>query len=191
MSARDDILRHSGVLATADAEIATLLDRHRAEALREAADAVDATDLPDWYGTVDLFENGAQWATSELRRMADGKKRLSIPAIVVLCGSTRFWDQLAAAAWHETLAGRIVVRPDVDMKRPGAAYDDHDAVKTDLDELHRAKIRLADEVLVVNPGGYIGDSTRREIAYALELGKPVRYTHPDVEFDPDAQGGAR
>ncbi|MET7989220.1 MULTISPECIES: hypothetical protein [unclassified Streptomyces] len=27
------------------------------------------------------------------------------------------------------------------------------------------------------PGGYIGESTRREIAYARRLGKPIRYTH--------------
>ncbi|MET7853107.1 hypothetical protein ABZT48_33855 [Streptomyces avermitilis] len=47
-----------------------------------------------------------------------------------------------------------------------------------LDGLHRRKIDLADDVLVVNPGGYIGDSTRSEIDYARALGKPVRYTHP-------------
>ncbi|MEV4808101.1 hypothetical protein AB0K18_49650 [Nonomuraea sp. NPDC049421] len=50
-----------------------------------------------------------------------------------------------------------------------------------LDDLHRAKIRLADEVLVV--GDYIGDSTRAEIAYARSLGKPVRFTHPEVDLD--------
>ncbi|MGW2591732.1 hypothetical protein ACWCXC_15915 [Streptomyces sp. NPDC001515] len=51
--------------------------------------------------------------------------------------------------------------------------------KARLDGLHRAKIRLADEVLVV--GDYIGDSTRAEIAYARSLGRPVRFTHPDVD----------
>jgi hypothetical protein len=47
-----------------------------------------------------------------------------------------------------------------------------------LDDLHRHKIDLADEVLIVNPDGYIGDSTRSEIDYARARGKPVRYTHP-------------
>ncbi len=28
------------------------------------------------------------------------------------------------------------------------------------------------------PDGYIGDSTRAEIAYARNLGKPIRFTHP-------------
>ena len=85
-------------------------------------------------------------------KLADAKRRLNIPRITVICGSTRFWQQMADAAWAETLNGRIVVRPDVDMKRPGAGYADAAGVKVDLDELHRAKIRLADEVLVVCGG---------------------------------------
>ena len=40
------------------------------------------------------------------------------------------------------------------------------------------KIDLADRVLVVNPGGYVGESTSREIAYARETGKPVSFTEP-------------
>lgn len=47
-----------------------------------------------------------------------------------------------------------------------------------LDSLHRSKIDLADRVLVVNPGGYLGESTRSEIAYAQALGKPVAFTDP-------------
>lgn len=112
-------------------------------------------------------------------KLADAKRRLNIPTIVVICGSTRFWEDMAAAAWAETLAGRIVVKPDVDMKRPGDGYADAAAVKTDLDELHRAKIRLADEVLVV--GDYVGQSTTAEIAYARKLRKPIRFTHPEID----------
>jgi len=45
-----------------------------------------------------------------------------------------------------------------------------------LDELHRRKIDLSDRVIVVSdPTGYIGESTRAEIAYAEGLGMPVRY----------------
>jgi hypothetical protein len=54
-----------------------------------------------------------------------------------------------------------------------------EALKVRLDDQHRQKIRLADRVLVV--GDYIGNSTRAEIAYARELGKPVRFTHPEVD----------
>ena len=35
------------------------------------------------------------------------------------------------------------------------------------------KIDLADAIFVVDPGGYIGESTTREIEYARSAGKPV------------------
>jgi hypothetical protein len=113
-------------------------------------------------------------------KLADAKKLLSLPRIVVICGSTRFMTDL-----RETKAGKIVVKPGCDMKSPREPWSgpvEAEALKARLDDLHRAKIRLADEVLVV--GDYIGDSTRAEIAYARSLGKPVRFTYPEV--DPDA-----
>ncbi|MFE6720979.1 hypothetical protein ACFVDU_25760 [Streptomyces albidoflavus] len=115
-------------------------------------------------------------------RLADAKKLLSLPHIVVICGSTRFMTQMNEADLRETAAGRIVVKPGCDMKSPHALWSDPveaEALKARLDDLHRAKIRLADEVLVV--GDYIGDSTRAEITYARSLGKPVRFTHPEVD----------
>ncbi|WP_275293191.1 hypothetical protein [Amycolatopsis sp. La24] len=97
------------------------------------------------------------------------------PLVVCLCGSTRFMDAIALVAQGETLAGRIVVRPEVvsSDRSPGGATLDA-AAKERLDRLHRAKIRLADEVVFVAPGGYMGPSTRAELAYALDLDKPIR-----------------
>ncbi|CAM5232906.1 hypothetical protein GCM10010329_62770 [Streptomyces spiroverticillatus] len=118
-------------------------------------------------------------------RLTDAKKLLDLPRIVVICGSTRFMAEMAEADLRETTTGKIVVKPGCDMKSPHALWSDPaeaDQLKARLDDLHRAKIRLADEVLVV--GDYIGDSTRAEIAYARSLGRPVRFTHPEV--DPDA-----
>lgn len=115
-------------------------------------------------------------------KLASAKECLNIPPIVVICGSTRFMAEMAEADLRETAAGRIVVKPGCDMKTPHPLWADPveaEALKVRLDDLHQAKIRLADEVLVV--GDYIGDSTRAEIAYARELGKPVRFTHPDVD----------
>ncbi|WP_018549330.1 hypothetical protein [Streptomyces sp. LaPpAH-108] len=115
-------------------------------------------------------------------RLAEAKKLLSLPRIVVICGSTRFMAEMNEAELRETEAGRIVVKPGCDMKSPHALWSDPvkaAALKVRLDALHRAKIRLADEVLVV--GDYIGDSTRAEIAYARSLGRPVRFTHPEVD----------
>src|SRR5436190_9845481 len=102
------------------------------------------------------------------------------PAIIVLCGSTRFMDEFHAAGWRETLAGKIVLSVGV-AKHVATPDGGHVAealgpgVVEALDELHKRKIDLADEVLILNVGGYIGDSTRSEIEYAEKVGKPIRY----------------
>ena len=44
-----------------------------------------------------------------------------------------------------------------------------------LDDMHKRKIDMADEIFVINVGGYIGESTRNEIAYAKSQGICVRY----------------
>ncbi|MFD6181998.1 hypothetical protein [Streptomyces goshikiensis] len=123
--------------------------------------------------------------TTPEEMLADAKRQLGFPRIVAICGSTRFMAEMAEADLRETKAGRIVVKPGCDLKSPHELWSDPveaEALKVRLDELHRSKILLADEVLVV--GDYIGDSTRAEIAYARALGRPVRFTHPEV--DPDA-----
>ncbi|WP_432140153.1 hypothetical protein [Streptomyces sp. bgisy154] len=122
-------------------------------------------------------------------KLADAKKRLSIPHVIAICGSTRFMQEMADADRELTWGGYIVVKPGCDMKTPHPLWADPvkaEVGKVTLDALHRAKIRLADEVLVV--GDYVGSSTLAEIAYARELGKPVRFTHPEV--DPGV-GGSR
>ena len=101
------------------------------------------------------------------------------PEIVCICGSTRFVDEMRAANRELTFAGVIVVAPGVFLR----AEDHQDALLTNeqkaaLDALHLRKIDLADRVLVVNPGGYIGESTSREIAYAHATGKPISFTDP-------------
>lgn len=94
------------------------------------------------------------------------------PEIVCLCGSTRFVDEMRAANRDLTLAGVIVLAPgELDVQPT-------EGQKTVLDALHLRKIDLADRVLVVNPGGYVGESTSNEIAYARAAGKPVAFTHP-------------
>ena len=47
-----------------------------------------------------------------------------------------------------------------------------------LGELHLHKIDLADDVLIINVGGYIGPSTRRELVYAQRQGKRIRFLEP-------------
>ncbi|MEW2578414.1 hypothetical protein [Streptomyces syringium] len=121
-------------------------------------------------------------------KLADAKRDLPLPTIVAICGSTRFMEEMAEADLRETAAGRIVVKPGCDMQRPHPLWADPadaEALKKSLDRLHRRKIILADEVLVV--GDYIGDSTRAEIAYARSIGKPIRFTHPEVNPNPERE----
>jgi hypothetical protein len=110
-----------------------------------------------------------------LRKASAGK-----PTIVCLCGSTRFMQAFQDANLRETLAGKIVLSIGCNTK------SDQDLAlgpidKTTLDLLHLFKIDLADEILVLNVGGYVGESTRREIDYALMVGKRVRWLEPLVE----------
>ena len=94
------------------------------------------------------------------------------PEIVCICGSTRFVDEMRAANRDLTFAGAIVVAPGEADKVITAGQ------KTALDALHLRKIDLADRVLIVNPGGYVGESTSWEIAYARATDKPVSFTDP-------------
>jgi hypothetical protein len=105
------------------------------------------------------------------------------PTITVLCGSTRFYDAFQQANYDLTMAGHIVLSvgfyPHAKAEHGHGEGIGHDsAEKVALDELHKRKIDLADEVLVLNVDGYIGDSTRSEIAYAELTGKPIQYLEP-------------
>jgi hypothetical protein len=97
------------------------------------------------------------------------------PKVVCLCGSTRFKSQFIEANYAETLEGRIVLS--VGWFSHADDRDRHPTPtqKLRLDELHKRKIDLADEVLVIDVDGYIGESTASEIDYAIKHGKPVRY----------------
>lgn len=105
------------------------------------------------------------------------------PRIVCLCGSTRFWRLFQEAGLKETLAGHIVLSIGAATASDEAHFAhlppaEAEALKARFDELHLRKIDLADEVLVLNEGDYVGPSTRRELAYARAHGKGVRWYYP-------------
>jgi len=119
-------------------------------------------------------------------KLADAKERLNIPSVAVICGSTRFMQLMTDTDRELTAAGYIVVKPGCDMKTPHPLWDTEDKaerLKVELDRLHRAKIRLADTVIVV--GDYIGDSTRAEIAYARQLGKQIIFRDAQLQAEYD------
>jgi len=116
--------------------------------------------------------------------IAKFKSRFTAP-IVCICGSTRFrqawiWENarltdsgcivLAVGLWgHHNGGGNL----------NGVALTDER--KAFLDDLHKRKVDLCDWVWVLDVGGYIGESTRSEIAYAEKLGKPIRYLSKEIQ----------
>lgn len=98
------------------------------------------------------------------------------PHVITLCGSTRFKAEYETAARKLTLQGYIIIS--VGSLGHHENLDMGSKTKINLDILHLRKIDIADGVFVVNPGGYIGDSTRREIAYATRKGRPIAYLEP-------------
>ena len=94
--------------------------------------------------------------------------------VITLCGSTRFKDQFIEAQKRLTLEGNIVIS----VGLFGHSGDDEvwtEGTKEMLDKMHKRKIDMADAIYVINVGGYIGESTRSEIEYAIRNGKGVRY----------------
>src|SRR3954452_23195580 len=98
--------------------------------------------------------------------------------VITLCGSTTFEVEFAEVNQRLTMEGCVVISLGMFRLPDLPDYDwtvDSSDLKGRLGGVHLHKIRMADEVYVVDPGGYVGESTRREIAYAESLGKPVRY----------------
>ena len=94
--------------------------------------------------------------------------------VITLCGSTRFKDAFLETQKRLTLEGNIVIS----VGLFGHAGDDEvwaPGTKEMLDDMHKRKIDMADEICVINVGGYIGESTRSEIEYAKKKKKKVNY----------------
>ncbi len=94
--------------------------------------------------------------------------------VITLCGSTRFKDAFMDAQKRLTLEGNIVISVGM-FGHSGDSEVWRSSTKEMLDDMHKRKIDMADEIFVINVGGYIGLSTRSEIEYAHSTGKPVRY----------------
>lgn len=94
--------------------------------------------------------------------------------VITLCGSTKFKDEFIAEQKRLTLEGNIVIS----VGLFGHSGDNEvwiAGTKHMLDEMHKAKIDMADEIFVIDVDGYIGESTTREINYAIYLRRPVKY----------------
>ena len=106
---------------------------------------------------------------------------VGIYKVITLCGSTRFKDEFMDVQRELTLKGYIVISVGFfGHSKDAEIWDKMDEetkikTKTMLDDIHKRKIDMADEIFVINVGGYIGSSTRSEIEYATKSGKNVNY----------------
>lgn len=107
--------------------------------------------------------------------------------VITLCGSTRFKDAFMEAQKKLTLEGNIVISVGLfghsgdSEVWEGMSEDTLTQTKLMLDDMHKRKIDMADEIFVINVGGYIGMSTKSEIDYANATGKIVRYMEDDEQ----------
>ena len=99
--------------------------------------------------------------------------------IITLCGSTKFKDEFLKTQKDLTLKGYIVISVGL-FGHSGDSevwenMDEGTLTKTKemLDDMHKRKIDLSDEIFVINVGGYIGESTKSEIEYAKATGKRI------------------
>ena len=101
--------------------------------------------------------------------------------VITLCESTRFKEEFMMAQKRLTLEGHIVISVGLfGHSGDEEVWDGMDEgtlskTKEMLDDMHKRKIDMADEIFVITVGCYIGDSTRSEIDYAIEHGKKIRY----------------
>ncbi len=157
--------------------------------LRGLADTIDAAMQMRGPGALWHFRRRLRQIPNELRALVGDAQCASAdqsaageapsPTIVTLCGSTRFYREFQRANYEETMAGRIVLSVGfywhASVETHGEQWGCTPEQKVALDWLHFRKIELSDEILVLNVGGYIGESTRNEIAHAKKCGKRIRY----------------
>lgn len=115
------------------------------------------------------YESTKIRAKQDLERIQDmvGKYK-----VITLCGSTRFKDDFMRMQKALTLQGNIVISVGC-FGHSGDKITNEQKIM--LDDMHKRKIDMADEIYVINHGGYIGESTRSEIDYARKHGKIVHF----------------
>lgn len=91
--------------------------------------------------------------------------------MITLCGSMKFKDDFLREQKCLTLEGNIVLTPNMFLIAEEITED----IKKMLDDMHKRRIDMADEIFVINKNGYVGSSTKSEIEYAKKLGKKINF----------------
>lgn len=101
-----------------------------------------------------------------------GDEKMNKYTIVTLCGPIKFKSEFMRVKEELTLNGNIVFTPNF---LSGLKVEENTEIKKMLEEMHKQKIDMSDEIYVINLGGYIGESTKAEIEYAKANGKKICY----------------
>lgn len=94
--------------------------------------------------------------------------------VVCLCGSRKFASEFVREQTRLTLEGNVVLTPLFSFYNVEVEELTEEQISV-LKKLHLKRIEMADEVLVINKDGYIGESTKKEIEYATSLNKKINY----------------
>ena len=161
------------------------VDQNRHYIGERSFDKADKINLHIWSG-VDWYLQ----PVTDKEATGEQEKR---PEIVCICGSGRFLMQMHEVEERLTLEGKIVLMIGVNTKDV-ARTENLEHYKPMLDELHLRKIDISDKVFVVNVGGYIGESTRKEIVYSESHKKSIEYLERETQgkvphFDIEGGGG--
>ncbi|MGL5642890.1 MAG: hypothetical protein ACRDDM_11500 [Paraclostridium sp.] len=97
--------------------------------------------------------------------------------VITLCGSTKFKNEFLEIQKKLTLEGNIVISLGI------FTHADNENIMNEeitdmLEDIHKEKIKMSNEIFVINKNGYIGESTKKEIAYAIQQGKAINYLEP-------------
>ena len=93
--------------------------------------------------------------------------------IITLCGSTKFKQEFLNVNKWLTLQGNVVISVGLFGQIDNEPISPEEKIL--LDEIHKVKIDLANEIFVINVDGYIGKSTKSEMEYADQKGKKIRF----------------
>ena len=94
--------------------------------------------------------------------------------VITLCGSTKFKKEFIEVQKQLTLQGNVVISVGL-FGHSGDCEAFAKSTKEMLDDMHKQKIDMADEIFVVDVDEYVGESTLAEIKYAKSQGKYIGY----------------
>lgn len=104
---------------------------------------------------------------------------MSKPKIICYCGSmVRAEKAFEEAEFNCVMNGIIGLFPAKSIQSMRGFITTEQFKK--VQETHFKKIELADLVVVLNVGGYIGEWTREEIDYARHLGKEIHFLEKEA-----------